>query len=98
MTLTAEQPTVEERWQEHEMLLELFKMFSWGGLEFYFEPPPHPEEPGTLYLQARALPPDEMDKPDEDRRTVVTTMAFDVHYGPPPIVEEQRRQESLQSA
>ena len=34
-TTIAEQPTVEERWQEYEMVLEVFKMFSWGGLEFY---------------------------------------------------------------
>ena len=95
MTMAGEQPTAEERWQEHQMLLEVFKMCSWGGLEIYFEPPPHPEEPGTLYLQATALPPDEMLKPAEDRRTVVTTMAFNVHYGAPPLIEEERRKEKV---
>ena len=91
----AEQPTVEERWQEHEMLLEVFKMCSWGGLEIYVELPLNPGEVGTLYLQATALPPDEMAKPADDRRTVATVMAFDVHYGAPPLVEEKRLEEEL---
>ena len=93
-TTIAEQPTVEERWQEYEMLLEVFKMCSWGGLEFYFEPPLYPYEAGTLYLQATALPPEEMDKPKEERATVVTTIAFNVHEGPPPVIEKLRQQES----
>ena len=94
-TTIAEQPTVEERWQEHEMLLEVFKMCSWGGLEFYFEPPLHPDEAGTLYLQATALPPEEVDKPEEERATVVTTIAFNVHQGPPPMIAKLRQQESV---
>ena len=94
-TTIAEQPTVEERWQEHQMLLEVFKMCSWGGLEFYFEAPLHPDEAGTLYLQATALPPEEMDKPEEERATVVTTIAFNVHEGPPPMIAQLRQQESV---
>lgn len=95
-TTIAERPTVEERWQEYEMLLEVFKMCSWGGLEFYLEPPLHPYEAGTLYLQATALPPEEMDTPEEERATVVTTIAFNVHQGPPPVIAKLRQQESVQ--
>ena len=95
-TTIAERPTVEERWQEYEMVLEVFKMFSWGGLEFYVELPHHPDETGTVYFQATALPPEEMDKPGEQRRTVVTTIPFPVHLGVPPMIAKLRQQESVQ--
>ena len=95
-TTVAEQPTVEERWQEYQMLLEVFKMCSWGGLEFYVELPHHPDEPGAVHFQATALPPEEMDKPEEERRTTVTTITFPAHQGPPPMIAKLRQQESVQ--
>ena len=87
-------PTPAQRWDEHEMLLEVFQMLNWGGLEFYIDPPKSKDEPGTLYLQARALPPEAWEKPREERSTSVTVVAFDLHYGLPPLVMERRRQEA----
>ena len=94
-TTIAEQPTVEERWQEYELLLEVFKMCSWGGLELYVELPHHTDETGSAYFQATALPPEEMDKPEAERRTTVTTMPFPVYLGPPPMIAKRRQQESV---
>ena len=89
---TQSEPTVKERWDEHQMLLEVFRMCSWGGLELFFEPPETMDQPGTLYLQATAMPVDRMELPPDERRTSVTVIAFNVHYGPPPLfVEQQRR-------
>ena len=93
MTTITEQPTVEERWPEYQMLLEVFRMFSWGGLEAYVERPLYPGEPGTVWLQATALPPEEMDKPAAERRTVVTTIPINVYEGPPSIIAKQRQQQ-----
>ena len=93
-----ETPSLEQRWAEHEMLLEVLQMLNWGGVEFYFEPPDGEDEPGTLYIEARAVPPHQWDEPRGQRRTSVTVVPFRVTYGPPQLVTERRRQEAEAAA
>ena len=77
---------IEERWREHMLARDFFKMLSYAGTAFYLEPP-RGDAPGGFSVVLTALHPEELHREPGQRVARVIGWTFPLYQGAPAILD-----------